>query len=165
MADRVFNIGDLLTLRRDTLNIPPFTHKCPQGKGKRLNANEVRKTRKIANLRIHVERAIRRLKCFKLLSNIIQLKFKPMCNLILKSAAFFWNIDKPLVKNQMYHLYIIKCIMILLITFCKYLHLNIFIFSYFIFNISLLNIMVLTIIQTVMSFGLELHFYIYFIYI
>lgn len=99
MADRGFNIGDLLTLRRATLNIPPFTHKCPWGKGKRLNASEVRKTRKIANLRIHVERAIQRLKCFKLLSNIIPLKLKPICNQMLKVAAFFCNIDKPLVKN------------------------------------------------------------------
>lgn len=99
MADRGFNIGDLLTLRRATLNIPPFTHKCPWGKGKRLNASEVTKTRKIANLRIHVERAIQRLKCFKLLSNIIPLKLKPICNQMQKVAAFFCNIDKPLVKN------------------------------------------------------------------
>jgi hypothetical protein len=99
MADRGFNIRDLLTMRRATLNIPPFTHKYSWGKGKRLNANEIKKTKKIANLRIHVERAIQRLKCFRLLSNIIPLKLKPVCNQILKVAAFLCNIDKPLVKH------------------------------------------------------------------
>lgn len=107
MADRGFNIGDLLTLRRATLSIPPFTHKCPWGKGKRLNANEVRKTRKIANLRIPVERAIQRLKCFKLLSNIIPLKLKPICNQMIKVAAI-----SAILTNLLLKIRCIACVLV-----------------------------------------------------
>ena len=88
MADRGFTIRDLLTDKRATLNIPPFTHKCSWGKRKRLNVNEIKKTREIANLRIHVERAIQRLKCFKLLANVISLKLESVFNQMLKVAAF-----------------------------------------------------------------------------
>ncbi|KAK3091330.1 hypothetical protein FSP39_018999, partial [Pinctada imbricata] len=76
MADRGFTIRDLLTERHAHLNIPPFTRKCHWGKGKRLNASEIRKTRHIANLRIHVERAIQRMKKFKLLSQVIPWRMK-----------------------------------------------------------------------------------------
>lgn len=58
MADRGFLIIDLLLERRATLNIPPFTKKCSWGKCKHLTAHDVLKTKKIAKLRIHVERAI-----------------------------------------------------------------------------------------------------------
>lgn len=62
MADRGFLIRDLLLERRATLNIPPFTKKCSWGKGKHLTAQDVLKTKTIAKLRIHVKRAIGRLK-------------------------------------------------------------------------------------------------------
>ncbi len=60
MADRGFQIEDLLPIGA-TLVAPPFTRKTnfsKSGKGKRLNVNEIRNTRIIARLRIHVERAI-----------------------------------------------------------------------------------------------------------
>ena len=57
MADTEFTIRDLLT-KKATLNIPPFTRKCTWGKKKRLNVNEIKQTRNIAKLRVHVERAI-----------------------------------------------------------------------------------------------------------
>ena len=50
MADRGFQIQDLLLPRRATLNMPPFTRKTTKGKGKRLNVSEVIKTRLIARL-------------------------------------------------------------------------------------------------------------------
>lgn len=63
LADRGFQIEDLLLVKGATLVAPPFTRKCGNNaKGKRLNVSEIRKTRKIANVRIHVERAIARLK-------------------------------------------------------------------------------------------------------
>lgn len=46
MADGGFLIRDLLLERRATLNIPPFTKKCPWGKGKQLTAQDVLKTKK-----------------------------------------------------------------------------------------------------------------------
>ena len=65
MADRGFVIRDLLLTRKATLKIPPFTTKCKWGKGKRLNEEEVKKTKSIAKHRIHVERVIERLKNFR----------------------------------------------------------------------------------------------------
>lgn len=99
MADRGFIIRDYLLERRAKLVIPPFTHKCKWGKGKRLNSGEIQRTRQIAKLRIHVERAIQRLKSYKLLSGILPINLKPIANQILVVAAFLCNLSKPLVKN------------------------------------------------------------------
>ena len=57
MADRGFDIEDDLILRGVHLNIPPFL----RGK-KQLSEKEVVATRRIASLRIHVERAMERIK-------------------------------------------------------------------------------------------------------
>lgn len=92
MADRGFCIRDALTLKMATLNIPPFTK---QG---RLSASAVTKTRRIARSRIHVERCIGRLKCFKLLSGVIPLKLKKRMSTIVKVCACLANVDKYLVK-------------------------------------------------------------------
>ena len=98
MADRGFTIRDLLTDRRATLVIPPFTRKCKWGKGKRLTNAEIKRTKKIAKQRIHVERGIRRLKCFRMLSQVLDLKYKPLSNQIVKVCGFLCNLDKPLVS-------------------------------------------------------------------
>ncbi|KAK3084308.1 hypothetical protein FSP39_011379 [Pinctada imbricata] len=99
MADRGFIIRDLLLERGASLNIPPFTKKCSWGKGKRLTAADIKKTRKIAKLRIHVERAIGRLKNYRILSNTLPLKLKPLSNQIVKISAFLCNLQPPLVKQ------------------------------------------------------------------
>lgn len=57
MADRGFNIRDLLTKKKVYLNIAPFCEK-----GKQLSRAATKSTRQIARVRIHVERAIERLK-------------------------------------------------------------------------------------------------------
>ena len=89
MADRGFTIRDLLTKKKATLNMPPFTRKCSWGKKKRLNVNEIKQTRFIAKLRIHVERAIQRLKQFKLIGNLMPWSLKPLMNQMVKVSAFF----------------------------------------------------------------------------
>ena len=53
LADRGFDIADSVGMYQAKLYIPAFT----KGK-KQLSANEVEDTRKIANVRIHVERVI-----------------------------------------------------------------------------------------------------------
>ena len=58
MADRGFTITDMLNLRGVTLNIPPTKV------NDQLTPSELTTTRRIANLRIHVERAIGRIKNF-----------------------------------------------------------------------------------------------------
>lgn len=99
MADRGFTIRDLLTKRKATLNIPPFTRKCTWGKKKRLNVNEIKQTRNIAKLRIHVERAIQRLKLFKLLGNNIPWHLKPVVNQMVKVGVFLCNLMPKLVRK------------------------------------------------------------------
>ena len=99
MADRGFPIRDLLLERRAKLVIPPFTKKCKWGKGKRLTSSDVIKTKNIARLRIHVERAIGRMKNFKILSTTMPLNLKPVANQILTVCAFLCNFQKPLVKK------------------------------------------------------------------
>ena len=62
MADRGFDIGDFLEARGITLDIPRFL-----GEGDQLSSREVEETRGIASLRIHVERAIGRMKNCRIL--------------------------------------------------------------------------------------------------
>lgn len=99
MADRGFTIRDLLTDKRATLNMPPFTRKCAYGKNKRLNVKEIQQTRTIAKLRIHVERAIQRLKLFRLIGNTIPWSLKPLMNQMVKVSAFLCNLMPTLVKR------------------------------------------------------------------
>lgn len=57
MADHGFNIQDLFEQKRVRVNIPPFLNGKPQ-----LSEEELVKTRRIATIRIHVERAIETLR-------------------------------------------------------------------------------------------------------
>ena len=60
MADRGFRIEDLLLECGSSFVAPPFTREwnTVKGKNKRLNVKEIQKTRLIARLHTHVERAI-----------------------------------------------------------------------------------------------------------
>ena len=62
MADRGFTIRDQLSIINVGLNIPPFM----EGRA-RLPSDEVQRGRKIASLRIHVERVIGRIKNYSIL--------------------------------------------------------------------------------------------------
>ena len=59
MADRGFVLNDLLEPLGCTLNIRPFLNNQGQ-----FSEDQVKETQEIANLRIHVERAISRIKTF-----------------------------------------------------------------------------------------------------
>ena len=92
MADRGFNIRHLLLQKGATLNIPAFS------KGKNLSKKAVTRSRRIASVRIHVERAIRRMKCFRILSGVIPMKVRFSLNQILTVVSVLSNFDKPLCK-------------------------------------------------------------------
>ncbi|XP_068739182.1 uncharacterized protein [Montipora capricornis] len=68
MADRGFNLSDLISKKKATLNIPSFA------KGKQLSTKAWTRTRRIAFLRIHVERAIQRMNKFRLLQVVIPVR-------------------------------------------------------------------------------------------
>lgn len=57
MADKGFDIQDDLAPIGVKLNAPPFLHGKPQ-----LDSTELVETRRIASLRIHVERCMERIK-------------------------------------------------------------------------------------------------------
>lgn len=68
MADKGFLISDFTTPKGVDLIIPPF-----KNKRKQLSTKEVQQTKDIANLRIHVEREMERIKNFRLLQGNMQL--------------------------------------------------------------------------------------------
>jgi len=90
MADRGFNIRHLLLPKNCTLNIPAFS------KGKALSKKALVKSRRIARLRIHVERGIRRLKTFKILTGIIPLRLRFSLNQIILIVSVLVNLQKRL---------------------------------------------------------------------
>lgn len=92
MADRGFLIRGELALKGATLNIPPFSM------GKQLGAKSTTKTRRIARARIHVERAIGRLKQFSILQRLIPLSMKSTYNQIVTVCGMLCNLDTQLVK-------------------------------------------------------------------
>ena len=94
MADRGINLRDLVTKRNATLKIPPFT------KGKPLSTKASTKTRRIASLRIYVERAIQRMKKFiRLLQGVIPISIAAVANRTVFVCAALCNVLKPLVKK------------------------------------------------------------------
>ena len=66
MADRGFQIQENLLLHFCRLVVPPGTRVKSQ-----MTKSEVKKTKEVANLRIHVERAINRIKFFRILKGNI----------------------------------------------------------------------------------------------
>ena len=93
MADKGFKIADLLTERGITLNIPPFMS------DRRLSEHEVKLTREIAALRIHVERAIERVKNFQIIAGTIPNSIPaPTVNIIFYVCAMLTNMQGYLVK-------------------------------------------------------------------
>ena len=92
MADKGFNIGDLLVGQGSRLVIPPFLK--DKGKFSKRNAT---KTSNIAKARIHVERAISRLKDFRILQGAIPLTRKDKLDDILTICAALTNLAPPLL--------------------------------------------------------------------
>ncbi|XP_063043741.1 uncharacterized protein LOC134438086 [Engraulis encrasicolus] len=93
MADRGFTIRDLLNERKVSLNIPAFTHRRKQ-----LTNEEITRTRRVANVRIHVERAIQRLKVFKILSQTVPISMACKLDNILIICAGLVNLRSPLIR-------------------------------------------------------------------
>ena len=64
MADRGSNIQEMLASKGVKVNVPPFMNQSGQ-----FTEQEILATRRIATLRIHVERAIECIPYFRLYSN------------------------------------------------------------------------------------------------
>ena len=92
MADRGFTIKDMLDNIGIKLNIPPFM----EGR-RQLPASELSEGRKIASVRIHVERAIGRIKSFQILKHTIPITLAGLSDQIVTVCAFLSNFKPVLV--------------------------------------------------------------------
>lgn len=93
MADKGFRIHEEIEKLGLNLNIPPFAKS-----GSQLSTSEIKLTEKIARHRVHVERAIARVKIFKILSHRIDLSLFSTINQIWFVCCFLTNFMGYLIK-------------------------------------------------------------------
>lgn len=93
MADKGFLIQDLLTPIGVRLNIPPFLDSRTQ-----MPADDVLLTKKIAKLRVHVERAIGRIKECHILHSTLPAAMWDSINEVIYVCCMMANFSPPLVS-------------------------------------------------------------------
>ena len=93
MADRGFQITEDLLLKFCSLAVPPGARTKTQ-----FSEKEVAKTKQIANLRIHVERAINRIKTYRILKSPLPLTMLHCVDDIIKSCAALSNLKDRLIR-------------------------------------------------------------------
>lgn len=89
MADKGFNVQGLLAPK----HAPPV-----MTKGK-ISSKATTMTRRIATVRVHVERMIRKLKCSELIRGVIPLTLKPYASSIIRVSACLVNLN-PIIINE-----------------------------------------------------------------
>lgn len=94
MADKGFLIDKDLAEIDIGINIPPFASSA-----RPFSEAEVALTKKIASHRIHIERSINQIKCFKLLKRIIPISMFEHINAHWFNATILTNFQDTLVKK------------------------------------------------------------------
>ena len=94
MADRGFTIGEDMCSRRVKLNIPAFMKGRSQ-----LSEQETIDSRRIAAERIHVERAIMRVKSYRLLNTKYSIKSLRNANKTVRVVVGLCNMRDSLIKD------------------------------------------------------------------
>ena len=92
MADRGFDILEDLAPRGVRLNIPPFLRGKTQ-----LDQREMTETRRIASLRIHVERCMERIKNYHIFDGVMPLNLMDVADQMFFVCAVLTNFHPPLV--------------------------------------------------------------------
>ncbi|XP_064467110.1 uncharacterized protein LOC135378135 [Ornithodoros turicata] len=95
MVDKGFLIDDLCSEHAIKLIRPPFLKKKKQ-----FSPHEAEQTQSITSARVHVERAIQRMKLFKILQQRFPLEFLPYINDITTIVAALANIGKPIFSEN-----------------------------------------------------------------
>ncbi|CAN7943595.1 unnamed protein product [Ixodes hexagonus] len=94
MADRGFSLDPEMEAKGVVLNVPAFT------RGKlQLSEREVTETRRIASVRIHVERAINRIKSYRILKQALPIQHRKVASEIVYVCAGLCNLKGPLIKK------------------------------------------------------------------
>ena len=96
MAEKGFDIVYDLMCIGVKLNIPPKLM-CAN---KQMPKSHVITTRRIASLRIHVERAIQRIKVYRILSSVVPLSISPIVEHIWGVCCALSLFHPPLVINN-----------------------------------------------------------------
>ena len=91
MADKGFTVQDLLPLGV-CLNIPPFL-----GSKGQITPEEVVQTQQIASLRIHVERAINKIKNFHIWDSVVPFTLFSVVNQMWCVCAFLCNFQNCII--------------------------------------------------------------------
>ncbi|XP_050038400.3 uncharacterized protein [Dermacentor andersoni] len=94
MADRAFALTDEMELQGVRLNTPAFTKGKPQ-----LSDKEVTSTRRIASVRIHVERAINRIKTYRIFKQALPIWSKKSISNMVFVCAGLCNMKSELIKK------------------------------------------------------------------
>lgn len=94
MADRGFSLDDELLVQGVRLNTPAFT----KGK-KQLTEKEVTTTRRIASVRIHVERAINRVKTYRIFKQALPITSKKIISDMVFVCAGLCNLKPALIQQ------------------------------------------------------------------
>lgn len=95
MADKGFNIQEMLACKGVKVNVPPFMNESGQ-----FNEGELLETRRIASLKIHVERAMERIKNYHILDFVpITLCRSGIIDMIFFVCAMLSNFLPPLVDG------------------------------------------------------------------
>ncbi|XP_077507386.1 uncharacterized protein LOC144118069 [Amblyomma americanum] len=95
MADRGFTLTTSMIIQGVKLNVPAFT------KGKsQLSEEEVTRTRRIASVRIHVERAINRIKTYRIFNQALPIKSKKTISDMILVCAGLCNLKGPLIATR-----------------------------------------------------------------
>ena len=92
MADRGFDIEEDLITRGVRLNIPPFL----RGK-EQFDEDEIITTKRIASLRIHVERAMERIKKFHIFDRVLPASLTDIADRLFYVCQIFIH---PYVNNN-----------------------------------------------------------------
>ena len=92
MADRGFKLKTDLAMRQCTLCIPPSA-----ASGSQMLPRDVKETSNIANIRIYVEQAIKRIKDFRILKTQQPILHLPIMNEVICICAALTNLKQPLV--------------------------------------------------------------------
>ena len=98
MADKGFDIESDLP-NGISLNIPPFLRNKEH-----LSFEKETETRRIASVRIHVERAISRVKNFRILSTVFPISMAADLNKIWVIRCYLTNFLPPLLVEKVYYI-------------------------------------------------------------
>ena len=95
MADRGFWIKEELLLHFCNLEVPPGA-----GMKSQMTSAEVKKNKDVANLRIRVERAINRIKSFRILKNTLPVLLLQHIDDILWTCPALCNLKRKLICSK-----------------------------------------------------------------